>query len=253
MTLLPLRQMLFGKKSPAPLAPLPVLTVELVGQLIEVKLKRHAAAKRMVLRLDRDGRSFNLTMPKRQSLVSAKAFLETSKLWMQNTLAHRGHKAPEQLGTTVLLRGVAIAIVKTEKLRGLVHYDDAAKILHVPGGEAHWQRRLTDWLKQEAEKDLRAASQLYAAKMQTQFSKLSVRDQKSRWGSCTSDGALSYSWRLILAPSFVLDYVAAHEVAHLKEMNHGPRFWCLVLGHCARTREAKQWLKARGHELHHGI
>jgi predicted metal-dependent hydrolase len=123
----------------------------------------------------------------------------------------------------------------------------------VPGGEDHWQRRLTDWLKQEAEKDLRPASQAYAEKMQTRFNKLTVRDQKSRWGSCTADGALSYSWRLILAPPFVLDYVAAHEVAHLKEMNHGPRFWRLVLTHCTRTREAKQWLKTRGHELHHGI
>lgn len=253
MTLLPLRQMLFGKKSPVVAAPLPDLNVEIEGRSILVKPKRHANARRMVLRLDRDGVSFTLTVPKRQSLISAKAFLETSKLWMQNTLVHRGHKAPEQVGATILLRGVSVEIVKTEKLRGLVHYDDEARILHVPGGEAHWKRRLTDWLKQEAEKDLRVASQHYAEKMQARFSKLSVRDQKSRWGSCTSDGALSYSWRLILAPPFVLDYVAAHEVAHLKEMNHGPRFWRLVLTHCTRTREAKQWLKTRGHELHHGI
>lgn len=253
MTLLPLRQMFFGKKSPAPLAPLLKLVVDVDGRAVEVKPKRHALARRMVLRLDRDGVNFTLTMPKRQSLASAKVFVETSKLWMQNTLVHRGDKKPEQAGSTVLLRGTAVDIVRTDKLRGLVRYDDGAKILHVPGGEAHWKRRLTDWLKQEAEKDLRMASQFYAAKMQTQFTKLTVRDQKSRWGSCTSDGALSYSWRLILAPPFVLDYVAAHEVAHLREMNHGPRFWRLVLTQCADTREAKQWLKTRGHELHHGI
>jgi predicted metal-dependent hydrolase len=253
MTLLPLRQMLFGKKSPVPLAPLPLLVVDLEGRQVEVKPKRHASARRMVLRLDRDGVSFTLTLPKRQSLTSAKTFLETSKLWMHNTLVHRGHKTPDHADSIVMLRGVAVQILKTDKLRGLVRFDDEAKVLHVPGGEDHWKRRLTEWLKQEAEKDLRVASQHYAAKMQTQFSKLSVRDQKSRWGSCTSDGALSYSWRLILAPGFVLDYVAAHEVAHLKEMNHGPRFWRLVLTHCADTRKAKQWLKVRGHELHHGI
>ncbi len=253
MTLLPLRQMFFGKKSPAPLAPLPKLVVDVDGRAVEVKPKRHALARRMVLRLDRDGVNFTLTMPKRQSLASAKVFVETSKLWMQNTLAHRGFTSPDSSDARLVLRGVTVQIVKTEKLRGLVRYDVESKTLHVPGGEAHWKRRLTDWLKQEAEKDLRVASQLYAAKMQTQFTKLTVRDQKSRWGSCTSDGALSYSWRLILAPTFVLDYVAAHEVAHLREMNHGPRFWRLVLTQCTRTREAKQWLKTRGHELHHGI
>lgn len=253
MTLLPLRHMQFGRKSPAALAPLPKLAVEIDGHPVEVKPKRHATARRMVLRLDRDGVSFTLTLPKRQSLSSAKVFLETSKLWMQNTLVHRGNKTPESAGSTLMLRGVAVEIFKTDKLRGLVHYDHDAGVLHVPGGDAHWKRRLTEWLKQEAEKDLRVASIDYAAKMQTRFSKLTVRDQKSRWGSCTANGALSFSWRLILAPPFVLDYVAAHEVAHLKEMNHGPRFWRLVLTQCARTREAKQWLKLRGHELHHGV
>lgn len=253
MSLLPLRQMLFGKQSPALPAPLPPLQFEIEGQLFEIKLKRNAAARRMVLRLARDGEGFTLTLPKRQSITSAKAFLQTSKLWMQNTLAHRGRKVAEQPSDVILLRGVAMQIVRTEKLRGLVQVDGEAKALHVPGGEDHWKRRLTDWLKQEAEKDLRVASLDYATKMQTGFSKLTVRDQKSRWGSCSADKTLSYSWRLILAPSFVLDYVAAHEVAHLREMNHGPKFWRLVLTHCAKTREAKQWLKANGHKLHHGI
>jgi predicted metal-dependent hydrolase len=252
MTLLPLRQILFGKRSAVVALPLPVLQIEIDGRTIMVKPKRHATARRMVLRLDRDGVRFTLTLPKRQSLASARGFIETSKLWMQNTLAHRGSSI-DQCIDTILLRGGAVHIVRTEKLRGLVHFDDETKTLHVPGNEAHWRRRLTDWLKQEAEKDLGRASQDYATKMQTRFSKLTVRDQKSRWGSCTAGGALSYSWRLILAPAFVLDYVAAHEVAHLVEMNHGPRFWRLVLKHCLKTRDAKQWLKRNGHTLHHGL
>jgi predicted metal-dependent hydrolase len=143
-------------------------------------------------------------------------------------------------------------IVRTGKTRGLVQFDPEAKTLTVPGDDTHWQRRLIDWLKQQAQDDLRKASIIYAEKMGARFTRITVRDQKSRWGSCTSDGALSYSWRLILAPHFVLDYVAAHEVAHLKEMNHGPRFWRLVLTHCTHTRSAKQWLKTHGHTLHHG-
>ncbi len=253
MTLQPLRQILFGTRSPSVAAPLPLLQIEIDGRVVAVKPKRHAMSRRMVLRLDRDGKSFTLTLPKRQSLMSAKQFLETSKLWMQNTLAHRGQTPSQQASKTLMLRGVLTHIVLTDKIRGLVRHDTESHILHVPGGEAHWHRRLVDWLKVEAEKDLRLASSAYADKMQTRYSKLNVRDQKSRWGSCTADAALSYSWRLLLAPPFVLDYVAAHEVAHLREMNHGPRFWRLVLTHCPRTREAKQWLKSHGHTLHHGL
>jgi predicted metal-dependent hydrolase len=249
--MLPLRQMLFGRKSPAVPAALPTLSLAIGQYTVDVKLKRHATAGRMVLRLARDGESFTLTLPKRQSLTSAQAFLEKSRLWMQNTLAHRGRRDSQSRDDTVVLRGVSHAIVRTGKLRGLVQHDRDGQVLQVPGSDAHWKRRLTEWLKAEAEKDLKAASQLYADKMTCSFRRVTVRDQQSRWGSCSSDGSLSYSWRLILAPQHVLDYVAAHEVAHLLEMNHGPRFWRLVLTHCPHTRASKQWLKQHGHTLHH--
>ena len=86
--------------------------------------------------------------------------------------------------------------------------------------------------------------------MGTRFRKLNVRDQKSRWGSCSSNGSLSFSWRLIMAPPHVLDYVAAHEVAHLREMNHGPRFWALVAKTMPQCDESKRWLRTFGNELH---
>jgi predicted metal-dependent hydrolase len=250
--MLPLRQMLFGRKSAAPPAALPPVALDIAGRSVTVHLKRHATARRMVLRLARDGESFTLSVPKRQSQAGAKDFINQSLTWMRNTLAHRGRKEAGVL-ETVQLRGETVQLASTGKLRGLVTYDDATQSLQVPGGDAHMKRRLIDWLKQQATQDLRAASQTYADQMQCRFTKLTVRDQQSRWGSCTSDGALSYSWRLVLAPSFVLDYVAAHEVAHLKEMNHGPRFWRLVLTHCPHTRDAKRWLKTQGHTLHHGI
>ncbi len=111
-------------------------------------------------------------------------------------------------------------------------------------------RRVKDWLKTQARHDLAAASGNHAERMELTFKQLSVRDQSSRWGSCSSDGALSFSWRLILAPAFVLDYVAAHEVAHLREMHHGKAFWDLLRAHCSRTDEARRWLKKNGRELH---
>jgi predicted metal-dependent hydrolase len=86
--------------------------------------------------------------------------------------------------------------------------------------------------------------------MGVKFHKISVRDQSSRWGSCSASGQLSFSWRLILAPSFVLDYVAAHEVAHLAQMNHGPKFWALVARHCLDLEKARVWIRRHGRDLH---
>jgi predicted metal-dependent hydrolase len=251
--MLRLRQMVFEKSAPRVLQPLEPVTVDLAGRSVLVVMKRHATARRMVLRLNREGASFVLTVPKRQAQTAALRFIEASRVWMQNTLVHHGRKDNDQHTDKIMLRGVEMTVIRTGKARGLVEVDVVAKTLSVSGTEAHWHRRLVDWLKQQAEMDLRRASLAYAEKMQCQFARLAVRDQKSRWGSCTQGGALSYSWRLILAPAFVLDYVAAHEVAHLKEMNHSPRFWRLVLSHCTHTRAAQQWLKAKGHTLHHGV
>jgi hypothetical protein len=111
-------------------------------------------------------------------------------------------------------------------------------------------RRVHDFLKREARKDLQKAAQLYADALGVRVRRVSIRDQSSRWGSCTSAGSLSYSWRLILAPPYVLDYLAAHEVAHLVEMNHSPRFWRVVGRICDHVERAKRWLDTYGNDLH---
>jgi predicted metal-dependent hydrolase len=111
-------------------------------------------------------------------------------------------------------------------------------------------RRIGDFLKREARRDLEAASRRYAAELGVAARRVTVRDQSSRWGSCSTAGALSYSWRLILAPPFVLDYLAAHEVAHLVEMNHSRRFWRVVERICPAAHAAKVWLDANGPDLH---
>ena len=105
-------------------------------------------------------------------------------------------------------------------------------------------------VRAKAQQDLQKAAQYYAAELGVRVRRISIRDQSSRWGSCTSAGALSFSWRLILAPPFVLDYLAAHEVAHLVEMNHSPRFWKVVAKVCASVTRAKNWLDTNGNDLH---
>jgi hypothetical protein len=131
-----------------------------------------------------------------------------------------------------------------------VSVDPVRGLIHVPGEREHVKRRLLDFLRAAAREDLARASERYAALMGVRFRRITIRDQRSRWGSCSASGDLSYSWRLILAPDYVLDYVAAHEVAHLRHLDHSPRFWRLVLTHCAGAGKAKNWLRAHGQEVH---
>jgi predicted metal-dependent hydrolase len=122
--------------------------------------------------------------------------------------------------------------------------------LYVAGEDEHAPRRLLDWLKRQAHLDLNARVALHAKRLDLTPKRLFVRDQTTRWGSCSTSGALSFSWRLVLAPPFVLDYLAAHEVAHLGHMNHGPRFWGLVERTMPRYDEARTWLRKHGASLH---
>jgi predicted metal-dependent hydrolase len=122
--------------------------------------------------------------------------------------------------------------------------------LYVAGEEEYAPRRLLDWLKRQAHLDLKAHVALHAKRLDLTPKRLFVRDQTTRWGSCSTSGALSFSWRLVLAPPFVLDYLAAHEVAHLGHMNHGPRFWGLVERTMPSHEDARSWLRKHGASLH---
>jgi predicted metal-dependent hydrolase len=150
------------------------------------------------------------------------------------------------------LRGREHRIEHRRGVRGTVWVEAHAseQLLCVAGEEPHLSRRVHDYLKREAKGDLEVASRLAAQALGVEIKRVSVRDQSSRWGSCSSTGVLSYSWRLVLAPPFVLDYLAAHEVAHLIEMNHSRRFWRLVERICPHMGRAKAWLHTHGADLH---
>ena len=151
----------------------------------------------------------------------------------------------------VPLRGVPHLVVGTGTLRGRVEAAHTADgpALHVPGERAHQPRRLYDWLKSEALADLNRQSIFHAERLGVTVKQVRLRSQSSRWGSCSSTGNINYNWRLILAPPHVLDYVAAHEVAHLVEMNHSDAFWATVTRTLPDMQRGKAWLKAHGREL----
>jgi predicted metal-dependent hydrolase len=151
-------------------------------------------------------------------------------------------------GATVPVRGIAHTIAATGKLRGTVLVD-SSQTLWTPGAPEHMARRLTDWLKGEAQRDLAARVAVHARALGVKVSSIHLRSQSSRWGSCSANGRLNFNWRLILAPPFVLDYVAAHEVAHLVEMNHSVRFWATVKRALPDMERGRAWLKAHGAQL----
>jgi predicted metal-dependent hydrolase len=156
-------------------------------------------------------------------------------------------------GVVIPLRGALCRIDHRRDARGTAWIEPLAtgeSLLCVAGNAPHIDRRVGDFLRREAKRDLEAASRRYADALGVGLRRVTVRDQASRWGSCSTTGVLSYSWRLILAPSFVLDYLAAHEVAHLVEMNHSARFWRVVARLYPEHERAKAWLDAHGSDLH---
>ncbi|HMK80351.1 MAG TPA: SprT family zinc-dependent metalloprotease [Xanthobacteraceae bacterium] len=230
----------------------PTLQVAFDGAIYLVALRRHAQARRYTLRVQAATRSVVLTMPTRGSLREAKAFAQRNGGWIAARLKRLPQAIPFDDGLALPLRGVAHTIMHRPGARGTA-WIEAGKhgaILCVAGGRAHLSRRVRDFLKKEAKRDLDGASRRHAAALGVKIKRISVRDQVSRWGSCTVDGVLSYSWRLVLAPPHVLDYLAAHEVAHLVEMNHSARFWRVVARICPDFERAKSWLNGQGNALH---
>jgi predicted metal-dependent hydrolase len=218
-----------------------------------VRVRRHRQARRYTLRIDAAAREVVLTMPPRGSLKEAQEFAQLHGGWIAARLNRLPAAAPFAHGADVPLRGVAHRIVHRRGARGTVWTevdDQSNRLLCVTGDTPHVDRRVGDYLKREAKRDLEAASRRHAARLGVSIKRISVRDQSSRWGSCSSTGVLSFSWRLILAPSTILDYLAAHEVAHLAELNHSPKFWRLVQRLYPDVERAKTWLDVHGNDLH---
>jgi predicted metal-dependent hydrolase len=229
------------------------LGVQHAGQSFKVALRRRPMAKRITLRVSNATGEVVLTIPERTELATAQRFAESHGNWIATRLARVPERVTFDHGALVPLRGVPHRVVHWTSVRGTTQ---AAKgpngeaILAVSGDAPHVARRIREFLEAEAKRDLAAAVKRHTTTLGLAAKRITVRDTKSRWGSCSAKGALSFSWRLILAPPFVLDYLAAHEVAHLRELNHSHRFWKLTHELCPRTEEAERWLKRHGSELH---
>ncbi len=228
------------------------IEIPLDGQKVSVRIRPNRRALRYTLNLGVAGLDPVLTIPAGGSFEGARYFLERNLDWLESGISNRPVIRPFRPGRVIPIRDIKHRIAHRPNERGTVWVEDGPNmpVIAVAGEREHLERRLVDWLKREARADLEASVFYYAELVKARPTAIRLRDPKGRWGSCSSRGTLSFSWRLILAPPMVLDYLAAHEVAHLREMNHGAAFWRMVKRICPETDEAEAWLKAHGAGLH---
>lgn len=215
---------------------------------IDIVMKRSARARRFSLRVSRlDGR-VTLTLPARARESEAVRFLQAQEGWLRQTLSEMPEAAGEAVGIGTLLP-VEGRLLRLESAAGRSVRVEGERLL-VPGDPAQAGARVAAWLKVLARDRLARDSAHFAGLVGRSYSRLTLRDTRSRWGSCAPDGALMYSWRLILAPPPVLSYVAAHEAAHLVEMNHSAAYWAIVTRICPGWKRERAWLRSEGQALH---
>jgi len=213
---------------------------------IEIELRRSARSRRLSLRVSRlDGR-VTLSVPLWTSHSEAAAFAREKEHWIRKNIDQRPTRNRPEIGAEVLFQGQLCPILPSN-MRS-VRYEDGT--LLVPGDVERSPARLAGFMKQMARQRLATASDHYSQLLGQKYGRITIRDTRSRWGSCTTDGNLMYSWRLIMAPPEVLNYVAAHEVSHLVEMNHSPAFWGTVEGIFPHHASPRKWLRRNGQQLH---
>lgn len=211
-------------------------------------LRRNKRARRLLVRVDPVSGAVVLTLPWRVSEREGYRFLADSVHWIAAQIDNLAPRRKLADGATIPIKGMPHVIRHQSGARGTVWLESGE--IHVRGAPEHLPRRIRDWLIREAKAEFELRAQAMAARIGARVRRVSVREMRSRWGSCTSDGRLAFSWRLMLAPEEIIHYLVAHEVAHLRQPDHSPAFWALVRELDPNAMTARRWLKRHGSELH---
>ena len=219
---------------------------ELFCQEKNITVRRSWRSHTLRLTVDRRGHVV-LTVPFLCPPGTARSFLEKHQDWIAQQSARRASSLTFTDGGSISVLGKSLKIChEPNRRRGTEAVDG---ILFVSGDIAFLNRRITDYVKKETALYIDQKAHDLANRIQKKINRISLKDTTSRWGSCSGKQNLNFCWRLGLAPLFVLDYIIAHEVAHLQEMNHGPAFWRLVGTLCDCRSDAEIWLRRYGHTL----
>jgi predicted metal-dependent hydrolase len=230
------------KKKSRIVTPAVVAPAEIGG----VRVKTSVRARRMALRVDSKIGDIVLTWPRGASESYALRFIERNRDWIEQ---HRRKLPPPKSfaeGEVISVYGCDYKIVRKEG-RGLSRLEAGQLIIH--SRPEHLSRRIKDFLKEKAREVLLDATAAKLTDLSLKMKEVRVIDPKTRWGSCSPDGRMMFSWRLILAPPEVLDYVVAHEAAHRIHMNHSRKFWALCASLTENAGASRKWLRKNGHAL----
>ncbi|MGB7432235.1 MAG: M48 family metallopeptidase [Ahrensia sp.] len=220
------------------------------GRTLPLQVRHNARAKNITLRIEPGARGLKVTVPPGVDDAEIEHFLARQSGWLKGKLDLVPDQPALAEGMKVPIRGVPHLIVR-ETGRGVSHQrdTDAGAQLVVYGDGRFVARRVADYLKNCAKQDIEPLVQHHTKTLGRPAKSIRYKDTKSRWGSCSSDGNLSFSWRIMMAPPAVINYLVAHEVAHLKHMDHSPRFWAQCEALCPDMKRAKDWLKRNGTKL----
>jgi predicted metal-dependent hydrolase len=224
---------------------------DVAGRSLPLRIVENERARRLTLRIDAGGRGLRVTVPPGIARGEVDRFLIRHQGWLEQRLAKVPDRPHVRPGIKIPLRGVPHLIVHEPASRGTVEVGtvEGAPALIVHGDRRHLSRRVADFLKREAKREIEALVARHTGVIGKRAKAIRFKDTSSRWGSCTSDGTLSFSWRIMMAPAPVINYLVAHEVAHIREMNHGPKFWKLCKELCPDTERCRDWLKRNGGAL----
>ncbi|MGQ0531227.1 MAG: M48 family metallopeptidase [Caulobacteraceae bacterium] len=221
------------------------------GRRVPIKLIVNPRARHVSVRIDPTRREAIATAPTKRHLKHAAQFAAERAGWIAQELSRLPRGVSLTPASFVPLRGVEHELVYKHGRAPPRIEEDLLPRLIVPAPDAAlFESRVLRFLKDQARTDLIDRVATHAVKLGVRPVRIQVKELRSRWGSCSVDGVLSFSWRLILAPPFVLDYLAAHEVAHLKEMNHSRRFWASVRKCLPDYEHGRDWLHQHGCKLH---
>ena len=227
--------------------PLPPESLHLPGGLATIHWRRCRRARRITLRIDSRQGHVVVTLPMRAAKSAGIALLTSNADWVSTKLAALPAAEPFVAGALVAIDGVPHPIRHAPAARGGAWIEDGA--LSVSGDPDFLPRRVADFLRAEARRRFTAQATAKAAGAGLTVRRVTVKDTRTRWGSCSANGVLMFCWRLLMAPPFVQDYVVGHEVAHLRHMNHAPEFWTLCDALSPHRVRASAWLAEEGARL----
>lgn len=217
------------------------------GTPLAISLRRSARARLISLRVLETPGAVELVLPRRATIAEGIAFAEEKAIWIEGKLGDLPPRVPFADGAIVPVLGEAVTLRHAPSgAKRPARYNGS---LYVSGDTATMPQAVRRWLVDQARHAIHDRAHAMADEIGRPITRIGIRDPETRWGSCSSTGALSFSWRLILAPVPVLDYVVAHEVSHLVALNHGPKFWSTVKGLVGDPREPRAWLRDHGTQL----